>query len=112
MSYIDRSKFVSAMHVAASRDLYFSGGYLDRTKGQLKSWPWLHMHIKFGNLEGAVWANKTKSRFLLVSYDADVKSMRSMMELSISELSNFTSQDGVFWVLAEPVREIKSRKRV
>lgn len=88
------------MHVAMSRDLYLQGGYIERHHGALKTWPWLYLHVKFGDHVGAIWANRPFQRFLLVLTVSSNGKMKRETELSVAELAAFKARDGVFWTLA------------
>jgi hypothetical protein len=87
------------MLVAKNRDTAVDGGFLDRSGGELKLWPDLYLHIRFGNMEGAVWTDNSKIRFKVVVLEAGSGRFVPRMEMSKSEIDAFVQKEGVFYRL-------------
>ncbi len=100
MSYQDQKRYLSAMHVAKNCDVAREGGYLEVRECTLVHWPQLHMHIKIGDLDGAVWTNKQRSTYILVVTDHQTAKLERVAEMNALELSAFTAKEGIFCKLA------------
>jgi len=100
MSYHSQTEFFSTMHVATNGDIARSGGYFEFSKSGRVRWPHLYMHVRLGGIDGAVWSNTDRSRFVLVQTDPSSWRLKKITEMNASELSAFKQRDGIFYILS------------
>ena len=99
MSYYSRHIRFSAMHVATNGDVARDGGYLEFRNGEKFLFPNLHMHVRFGNIDGAVWANQELTQFVVVKTNTRNSKLEKVTEMDAKELAAFKNRDGIFHVL-------------
>ena len=99
MSHMTRHSLFSARHVAKNGDAALAGGYVDIYGPVFRVWPRLHMHIRIGNRDGAVWSCPESGEFLLVTVCWKTGQFQRERNMSAAELTRFVARDGVFYTL-------------